>query len=158
MIHRQKVTDTILWDGPADLTSYREGLLAKEKATAAGKEHMFTLLVDGRPAGSCSFRPEAGNDFRADIGLWIGAPYQNKGLGTFAVKELVQYGFQMPGIQKIEAGVFVGNESSRRIFEKNDFKLEGTIRAKAWKRGAPLDEWLLGLTRKDHESHHPLGR
>lgn len=153
MIHRQPVTDTILWDGPPDLTSYREGLAAKEKATAEGREHLFTLLVGGTPAGNCSLRPESDNDFRADIGLWVGAPYQGLGLGTFAVKELVKYGFQNPKIKKIEAGIFVGNTASRRIFEKNGFRLEGTIRAKVLKRGEPLDEWIFGITRKDYENH-----
>jgi RimJ/RimL family protein N-acetyltransferase len=151
LIHRRPVTDTILWDGPLNLTSYREGLLAKEKATHEGKEHMFTLLASGRPAGSCSFRPEEDNDFRADIGLWIGEAYQGKGLGSFAVKELVKYGFQMPKIKKIEAGIFVGNTASRRIFEKSGFRLEGTIRLKVEKRGKWLDEWLLGLLRSDYE-------
>lgn len=154
LIHRQPVTNTILWDGPHDLTSYRDGLSTKEKATAEGSEHMFTLVADGKLAGSCSFRPEEDNDFRADIGLWIGAPFQGLGLGTFAVKEMVKYGFQMPNIQKIEAGIFVGNEASRRIFEKNGFILEGTIRAKVLKKGNPLDEWIFGIMRKDYENHH----
>lgn len=153
MIHQQPVTDTILWDGPPNLTSYREGLATKEKATREGQEHMFTLLAGDAPAGSCSFRPESGNDFRADIGLWIGAPYQGLGLGSFAVKELVKYGFQMPNIQKIEGGIFVGNIASRRIFEKNHFKLEGTIRAKVLKRGKALDEWIFGITRDEYENH-----
>lgn len=152
MIHRRPVTDTILWDGPTDLTSYRNGLSGKEAATAKGEEHMFTILVNGEPAGTCNFRPEDDNDFRADLGLWIGEPYQGLGLGTFAVKELVKYGFQMPKIQKIEAGIFVGNTPSRRIFEKNKFKLEGTIRAKVLKRGEALDEWIFGITRNDYET------
>lgn len=152
MIHGQAVTDTIQWDGPADLTSYRAALSQKEEATREGREHMFTLFVDGVPAGSCSFRPEEENDFRADIGLWIGAPFQGIGLGTFAVKQLVKYGFQLPNIQKIEAGIFVGNTASRRIFEKNGFRLEGTLRLKVKKRGKWLDEWLLGIVKGEYES------
>jgi RimJ/RimL family protein N-acetyltransferase len=50
-------------------------------------------------------------------------------------------------LQKIEATVFAGNMASRRIFEKNGFSLEGTIRKAALKRGQLIDEWLLGIVR-----------
>jgi RimJ/RimL family protein N-acetyltransferase len=41
--------------------------------------------------------------------------------------------------------VFTGNYPSRRAFEKNGFRLEGTVRRAVQKRGQLLDEWLLGL-------------
>jgi RimJ/RimL family protein N-acetyltransferase len=66
--------------------------------------------------------------------------------GTDALFPMI-HGFQMPETQKIEPGIFVGNTASRRVFEKNGFKLEGTLE----KRGKWLDEWLLGLVRSDYE-------
>jgi RimJ/RimL family protein N-acetyltransferase len=154
-IFQTPITNTIQWDGPENLAAYREGLSAKEAACTAGREHMFTIYAGERAAGSASFRPYE-DGYRADIGLWIGETFQAQGIGTQAVKELVNYGFQRPNIQKIEASVFLENWASRRIFEKNGFLLEGTVRAGARKRGNLIDEWLLGLLRKDYETHHPL--
>jgi ribosomal-protein-alanine N-acetyltransferase len=125
-------------------------LKEKEELTRRGEAHMFTLFSGDSPAGSCSFRPYE-DGYRADIGLWIGEPHQGRGLGTFAVGELVRYGFQRPEIRKVEASVFVGNASSRRIFEKNGFRVEGTIRLCCRKRERLLDEWLLGITREEYE-------
>ena len=48
-------------------------------------------------------------------------------------------------LEKLEATVFVGNVASRRVFEKNGFLLEGTIRRAVKKRGRLVDEWLFGL-------------
>jgi hypothetical protein len=55
-------------------------------------------------------------------------------------------------LEKIEATVFVGHWASRRIFEKNHFILEGTIRKAVQKRGEARDEWLFGITREDYLS------
>ena len=57
---------------------------------------------------------------------------------------LARYAFDELGLAKLEATVFVGNVASRRIFEKNGFLLEGTIRRAVRKRGRFVDEWLFG--------------
>jgi predicted acetyltransferase len=64
--------------------------------------------------------------FRGDCGLWIGEAWHGKGYGTRVVAELKRIAFEQIKMEKLEAGVFVGNIASRRIFEKNGFQLEGT--------------------------------
>jgi RimJ/RimL family protein N-acetyltransferase len=157
LIYNTGVTDTLVWDGPASLEQYRLALGEREVEVARGERHIFTILSEngGQPVGNCSIRPDIEN-LRADIGLWIGKPYQGQGVGTRAVSWLVQYGFGRLGLEKIEASVFVGNQASRRIFEKNGFLLEGTIRKAVQKRSKAVDEWLFGITREDYQAHTPL--
>ena len=66
-------------------------------------------------------------------------------LGTEAVRLAARHAFEALRLAKLEAGVFVGNLPSRRIFEKSGFLLEGTIRRAVSKRGRFVDEWLFGL-------------
>jgi len=107
-------------------------------------DHFFVIAhASHGPVGCCDVRPDA-ERFRADLGLWIGMPFQRMGIGTRAVSLLTRYAFDELGVTKIEAHVFVGNWASRRIFEKNGFELEGTIRAACRKRGRAMDEWYLG--------------
>lgn len=150
LIFSTEVTATIQWDGPDSLESYRRALTERERLVHDGKKHMFTIIdpETGQLAGSADIRPDDVN-FRGDIGLWVGLPYQGKGLGTRVVQELTDYGFEKLGMEKIEASVFCGNVASRRIFEKCGYVLEGTIRASARKRGETLDEWMLGITKRD---------
>jgi uncharacterized protein (DUF952 family) len=54
-------------------------------------------------------------------------------------------------MEKIEASIYTGNWASRRIFEKNGFLLEGTVRKATLKRGEWQDDWRLGITRQDYE-------
>ncbi len=141
------VTDTILWDGPASLEDYRARFAERAARVARGElaahePRMFTICADDAPIGCIDARPES--DTRGSLGLWIGPAHQGRGHGTRAVNLLARYAFGL-GLRKLEATVFVGNHASRRIFEKNGFALEGTIRRAACKRGRLLDEWLFGL-------------
>ena len=158
MIYHTPVTDTLLWDGPNSLDEYREGLAKRSIQTAHGEDHMMTIVVDDDieeniafPIGTTDIRPEPDQDFRADIGLWIGEPYHGKGYGTLTVRWMVDYGFTRLGLEKIEASVYTGNWASRRIFEKNGFILEGTIRKATLKRGQLQDDWRMGITREDYQ-------
>jgi uncharacterized protein (DUF952 family)/RimJ/RimL family protein N-acetyltransferase len=152
LIYNSPVTATIAWDGPNDLEEFRANLAEREEQVHRGERHIFTLhsMPGNQAMGSASIRPDA-ESFRAEMGLWIGEPFHGKGYGTRVVRELVKYGFEVLNLQKIDAFVFTENWASRRIFEKNGFSLEGTIRSAVKKRGRSIDEWLFGLTRQEYE-------
>ncbi|MGZ3427570.1 MAG: GNAT family N-acetyltransferase [Polyangia bacterium] len=141
------VPDTLLWDGPDSLDEYREAIATRASQAARGEIHMFAIATVDAPIGTLDVRPE--NDFRGDMGLWIGHGQHGRGYGTEAVRLAARYAFERVGLQKLEATVFVGNDASRRIFEKNGFQLEGTIRRAVRKRGRFVDEWLFGLLREE---------
>ena len=147
LIYHSPETDTMVWDGPISLEEFRSDLTAGEEQARRGERYLFTLRsVPGDIAmGSASIRPDA-SQVRAEMGLWIGKPFQGKGYGARVVRELVRYGFEHLKLKKIDAYVFTGNWSSRRIYEKNGFSLEETIRSALIKRGQSVDEWLFGLT------------
>ncbi len=86
------------------------------------------------------------------VGLWIGEPFQGRGLGTEVIGELVHYAFEKLDISRVEADVFVGNLRSRRAFERNGFRLIRTVPAAVIKRGVPVDEWRMGLEREAWEA------
>ena len=151
LVANRRVTDTLSWDGPVSLDDLREALDERRKAAAEGRYRYYTIVeaATGQPTGCATLRPL--DAFRADIGLWIGEPYWGKGYGTETIRQIVELGFGELPLEKIEATVFEGNWGSRRIFEKNGFQLEGTIRRSIRKRGVLLDQWLLGLLREEYE-------
>ena len=141
------VPDTLLWDGPESLAEFRESIAARAGEVERGALYMFAIVTADAPVGSIDIRPE--NDFRGDMGLWVGLGHHGRGYGTEAVRLATRYAFERVGLHKLEATVFVGNDASRRIFEKNGFRLEGTIRRAARKRGRFVDEWLFGMLREE---------
>jgi RimJ/RimL family protein N-acetyltransferase len=147
-----RVCDTLAWDGPESAEDYGEGLALRALQVLAGDKHFFTVVLreTSQPIGSCDLRFEEGDTSRANVGLWIGEPFQGKGYGTQVVTALAAYGFGELGLDKIVADIFVGNWASRRAFEKNGFQLEAIQPAALIKRGKPIDEWMVGLTREGY--------
>ncbi len=145
------ITQTIQWDGPSSFEDYETGLTEREQLHKSKKIHMFSIfnVKTNKPIGSIDIRPDS-NMFRADIGLWVGEEFHGKGAGTQSVKEITTYGFNKLALKKIEASVFLGNMASRKIFEKNNYKLEGTIRSACLKKNKAIDEWILGITEADY--------
>jgi RimJ/RimL family protein N-acetyltransferase len=153
LVYRTSVTETLVWDGPDCLESYRQGLRVREEKTRAGVQLTYVILdPQGIPVGSVGLDPDIANH-SATVGLWIGVPFHGLGYGTASVGQIVALGFGELMLERLEARIYVGNAASRRIFEKNGFLLEGTLRRVGYKRGAFLDEWVMGTIREDYERH-----
>ena len=85
--------------------------------------------------------------FSAELGYWIGEPFWNKGIATQAVKLMIQYAFEELKLLKVFAGVFEGNEASKRVLEKCGFELEGIARKAVFKNDALMDEYRYGIVK-----------
>ena len=148
LLKESNVTDTLLWDGPSSLEDLRSGFATREMQMAEGKINQFTVKEpqSGVPIGGADLRVQETKK-SGEIGLWIGEPFQGKGIGTKVVLELVAYGFETFGLKTISAAVFVGNQASRSIFEKCGFILEHTLPMAVLKKGVAVDEWIFRLDR-----------
>ena len=151
-LHRSPVLDTLVWEGPEDLASFEATYAEHGERTRRGEAHEFTIVDDdGTPVGCLSVRPEQ-DPRRGDLGILVVVAHQGRGHGTRAVALALDYAFARLGWVKAEATVYVGNDVSRRAFERNGFGLEGTIRKSVCKRGVWRDEWLLGITREEWQA------
>lgn len=138
-----RVTDTIVWDGPESLEEYRQGLRERGCLTRARALHLFTVVDTSTngPIGTIDVR--RASDGTWTTGLWIAERVQGRGLGTDAVEAITRYAVDELGLSTVEAHVFVGNEASRRVFEKNGYGLTETRPGAVTKRGRTIDEWVL---------------
>jgi len=84
----------------------------------------------------------------AEIGYWIGEPFWGKGITTSAVKLAVTYGFETLNLNRLFAGIFEGNEASKRVLEKCGFQLEGIFRNAVFKNNKILDEYRYGIVKR----------
>lgn len=152
LVYRSSVTDTLIWNGPESLEEYRAALRLRQERTKAGEELIYTMLdAVGTGVGSIGLHPDHANR-SAKLGLWIGLPFQGHGYGSEAVRQMVEFGFGKMKLERLEARIYVGNFASRRIFEKNGFAMEGTLRRVALKRGIFMDEWVMGAIREEFEA------
>lgn len=73
-----------------------------------------------------------------------------RGLGSEATAMMVEYGFGMLNLNRIQLHVNAENEAAKAVYLKIGFKHEGTLRQAMYKNGRYYDFWLMGLLAEDY--------
>jgi [ribosomal protein S5]-alanine N-acetyltransferase len=68
---------------------------------------------------------------RAEIGYWTGVPYWSKGYTSEAAAEILRFGFENLGLNRIYAYYLTRNPASGRVMQKIGMVYEGTLRQHA---------------------------
>jgi ribosomal-protein-alanine N-acetyltransferase len=89
----------------------------------------FAILDGGELAGMIALSNVVYGAFRsANLGYWVDAKRNGRGLATRAVAALAEHAFGSLGLHRLEAGTLVDNPASQRVLEKNGFELVGLAR------------------------------
>lgn len=86
---------------------------------------------------------------RAEIGYWLGLDYWNKGYTSEACRAVVDFGFEVLGLERIQAGYFTENIASRRVMEKAGMQYECTLRSYVQKGDENKDIAYCAIIRED---------
>lgn len=86
---------------------------------------------------------------QAELGYWIAVPFWNQGYATEAAREVVRFGFETLGLNRIGAAHFTRNPASGRVMQKLGMSHEGTTRqgAQRWDTFEDLERY--GLLHSD---------
>jgi RimJ/RimL family protein N-acetyltransferase len=103
----------------------------------------------GEFAGLCGLEQVSGRNRSAELGIWIGKPYWDKGYGTDAVRTLCRFGFREMNLQRVHLRVYETNPRGRRAYEKVGFKEEGRLRRSHFVDGRYVDVLVMGLLGED---------
>lgn len=112
----------------------------------------MTLRADGRQIGGIGLRIEQPHR-HAELGYWLGVSYWGHGYATEASREMLRYGFEDLGLQRIFATHFQHNPASGRVLKKIGMRYEGCQREHLLKWGQFVDSELYGILRREWESH-----
>lgn len=109
-------------------------------------------------AGSTGFHLRVGpiESRNAEIGMWIRASQAGKGLGTKALRALLDWGFMEWGWERLVWKCDTRNVASTRVAEKCGMQLEGTLRKDALDpTGCRRDTHLYGILKEDWAAVRP---
>ena len=70
-----------------------------------------------------------------EIGYWVGLPYWNRGYATEASAALLDFGFDVLGLNRILARHITRNPASGRVMQKVGMEFEGISRQHFLARG-----------------------
>jgi len=86
--------------------------------------------------------------FGGEIGYWLGVEYWGQGIMSKAVPLIIEYGFDVLNLRRIQAGVIGYNLASARVLEKSGMTLEATLKDRACKLGTFHDEMIYSIIEK----------
>ena len=90
---------------------------------------MFVIEVDGETAGGIQYWEEDDPDYRhAGIDVFLAAAFQDRGLGSDAVRTLARHLFEDVGHHRITIDPAAANARAIRAYERVGFKPVGVLR------------------------------
>ncbi len=90
---------------------------------------VFAILVGGEIAGMIQYHEEDDEDYwHAGMDLFLGASYQDRGLGTDAVATMARYLVRQRGHHRLTIDPAAHNERAIRCYEKIGFRRVGVMR------------------------------
>lgn len=124
--NRERLAEWFPWvdgsTGPDTQREWLRGLIADDD-TCDGNG----IWVRGELAGAAGLFFPA--EWIGEVGYWLDAGFEGRGLATRAAKELVALAFAEPRIRRIQIHAAAGNARSRAVAERLGFEQEGILRA-----------------------------
>ena len=130
----------------ADTRSFIEAAI---KQRESGRGPIFGVLCDGALAGVVGFRAIDRVNRVGEIGYWLAAARQGRGVMTNCCRFVVRYAFLTLDLNRVEIAAAVANARSRAIPERLGFRLEGVLREREELRGMHLDHAMYSKLRRE---------
>jgi ribosomal-protein-alanine N-acetyltransferase len=113
-------------------------------------DHLFAILDGRQIAGTIAVSNVVHGAFRSgNVGYWVDAMRNGRGLASGALAALVEHAFGDLGLHRLEAGTLVDNLGSQRVLEKNRFTRIGLAPRYLHIAGAWRDHLLFQRTVDD---------
>ena len=88
---------------------------------------------------------------RAEAGYGLAHAYWGQGIGSEALRAMVQFGIEQMNLNRIYARTIADNHESVRLLEQFGFRREGTFRKPSWEDdGTFHDSAMYGLLREEY--------
>ncbi|MGB9378098.1 MAG: GNAT family protein [Mycobacteriales bacterium] len=129
---------------PAPLTvaAFREWYVPLT-AGVGGTE--FVIEADGAPVGRCGMFDEDPLARHAEVGIALAPAARGRGLGTDAMRLLVEFLFSARNLQRLHLETLASNAAALASYRKVGFVPEGVLRRHAFAGGEYVDTVVMGL-------------
>lgn len=110
----------------------------------------FAIEHEGKLAGYIQLALIDREERRAMVGIVVGEKaLWGKGVGSTALRLLVDYAFTVRCLERVYAEVYTFNTRSMRMFERVGFQREGTLRQHEYHNGVRQDMHFYGILRAE---------
>jgi len=124
------------------------------EALQGSRNEVILAIADAKSnehIGNVKLGPISWIHRKATLGILVGERNcWGKGIGTEAVRLMVEYGFCRLNLRRIELGVHADHVAAIRAYEKVGFKIEGRLREGLFMQGDYKDSLWMGLLHSEY--------
>ena len=100
--------------------------------------------------GTCGYNSGLKQEtYIGEIGYELGRQHWGKGYMAEALEPILEYGFNILDLNRIEAYVMLENTKSASLLERLGFQKEGILRERGYYKNGFWDEYIFSLLKKD---------
>ena len=147
----KELTKYLTWHPHPDKGYTHKYLSYVQSKYRTGEFFDWAVVYEGRMIGTCGFTTLSEEHLNGEIGYVISEKYQNMGLATEAVKRVIEFGFDVLGLRRIEAHYMVGNDASRRVMEKAGMTFEGIQRDSMYVKGRYVSVGICSVLKTEYK-------
>ena len=137
-----------------NMEDYVEYLRFMNNQWQLNQDFTYTILTkEEEIVGQVSLYNTSFTHQRAEVGVWIGRPFQHQGYGTKALALILEYGFKILHFNRFQAHIFTENLYSQQLFEKLGFQQEGLHRQYVKKDSRFLDVYEYALLKNNWQKN-----
>ncbi|MBQ9767312.1 MAG: GNAT family N-acetyltransferase [Lachnospiraceae bacterium] len=133
------------WDEERELRVQESRL----KGFKGKREYTWVVTLKGETIGQIQLFNFGNHNTMAEVGYFIKRTYWNQGINTKVLKVVCRFGFEVMGLERIEAHAHVDNIGSNRTLVKAGFTKEGTLRRRFCVNGGNEDGNIYSILRED---------
>ena len=116
---------------------------------ADNKGFSVNVVFQGKIAGLVGYNLIDWSNRATELGYWIGAAYQGRGLITKSCRALIDHAFDNLKLNRVEISCGTENRRSRAIPERLGFTQEGIRRQAEWLHDHFVDLAIYGMLASD---------
>jgi RimJ/RimL family protein N-acetyltransferase len=137
------------WNLPLNTTATEERWLEAMQGSPDNQVFAIVEAEGNEHIGNIGIHGIEGCTRKAVLGVYVSAPWREHGLGSAAIRKLLQWCFQVRNLHRVELSVWSYNERAKHCYERLGFRREGVLRDGHFFDGRYWDEEIYGIL--EHE-------
>lgn len=144
--NREYLRQWLIWVDRSDSPEVTRQFIRDSKLHYENKESLSAgIWLNGELVGATGVVGYEWHNRMLEIGYWLSADHQGKGIMTRAVTALIDDAFDNLGMNRVEIHCATGNLPSRAIPERLGFKRDGVMREAGLLNGQFVDKVIYSM-------------
>lgn len=136
-------------DNMQSILNFQQYIINCSKQADAQTDFGYAIIINKNIVGRIGMHHINQQNKIGEIGYWLADGLQGRGIITKCCKALIHHGFTQLNLNRIEIKCAAGNDKSKAVAKKLQFKYEGILRQAEWLNKKFVDLHLYALIRQE---------